>query len=480
MKPGKKKSIKTSKQRIIEQLWRRGELSWLLYDHQLPVYESIKKAQTDEELKFYLNISRRFGKSTILCVLALEQCLGEAKSQVRYAAPSGKEIRKAIIPIIQNLLDSCPTDLKPTYNSVDTAFKFPNKSQLHISGINGGHADDLRGSAAQLVLVDEAAMIDDLQYLVQSVLLPQTITTDALTILASTPAVSRDHDSFQYYLEAQSNNTLAEFTIYDNYSLSKEKIERIKKDNGGAEDTTWLREYMARWVQDSSLDLFPEWDDKFIGEYAPTSLTPYYHRYVSMDIGIVDLTAILYATYDFQKATLYVQAEDIMSGHDLTTVDIHKAVSDRETILWHGEEVYRRISDNNNLILLHDLSKLHDMYFIPTNKDNLDAMMSEVRMFINQGRLIVDKRCEQLLGCLNHGIWSTSKTKREFGRSKIYGHYDAAAALVYLIRNLDLTTNPVPAGLGINSEYYHINKEQYEEQTDSDQIATLKKVFNVR
>lgn len=473
----KKKTILTTKQKVQHQLWHRGELSWLLYDYQLPVYHAIRAAMFKGDLKFVLNIARRFGKSTILCLISLEEALRTQRSQIRYASPSGKELRKAILPIINNFLDTCPDELKPTFNTVDMAYKFPNRSQIHLSGVNQGHADDLRGSAAHLIVVDEAAQIDDLEYLVQSVLMPQTLTTDAITIMASTPAVSQDHDFYTYYLEAKLNNYLAEFDIYHNTSLSPKRIEQIKKDCGGENDTTWQREYLALWVQDAELDIIPEWTDKYIKKPNRADLFAYYHRYTSMDIGVVDKTAIIYGYYDFKRATLVIEHEDVMNGYDLTTDKIHKAVKKSEKMLWGSDDVYKRISDNNNLILLHDLSAMHDMYFLPTNKDNLDAMVNEVRMFIKQGRLEVSPACTQLIGCLKHGIWSTSKTRREFARSKTLGHMDALSALVYLIRNLNMQDNPVPANLGINTADYHVPKST-NTGTESEQINVLKKVFN--
>jgi hypothetical protein len=476
------KTVKLTKQEVQKELWKRGELSWLLYDYQRPVYKALRSAMERGDLKFVLNISRRFGKSTILSLLAIEQALKKPKSQIRYAAPTGKELKKAIMPIMGIFFDTAPPEIKPKFNSQDMAYVFPNGSMIHLAGVNAGHEDDLRGTAADLIIVDEAAQIDNLEYLVQSVLMPQTLTTDAITIMASTPAVTQDHDFYTYYIDAEIGGWLAEYTVHDNTSLSKKKVKQIMEDCGGENSTTWKREYLAQWVQDANLDIIPEWDDKYIKKWERDDLYYYYHKYVAMDIGVVDKTAILYGFYDFPSATFYVQSEDSMEGHELTTDKIAKAVTIKERDLWESQTPYRRVSDNNNLILLQDLSHIHGMFFKATNKDSLDAMVNEVRMFVKSGRLIVDPSCKQLIGCLRHGIWKKSKTKREFGRSKTLGHMDALAALVYLIRNLDVNENPIPAELGINKYDSHINKELLEEQHNRDSgtsnnIAELKKVL---
>ena len=80
---------------VRSELWRRGELSWLLYKHQRPIYDAIRKAMLDGNLKYTLNCSRRFGKTSVLALIAMEEALQNKNHQVRFAAPTGKELRKA-------------------------------------------------------------------------------------------------------------------------------------------------------------------------------------------------------------------------------------------------------------------------------------------------------------------------------------------------------------------------------------------------
>jgi len=109
--------------------------------------------------------------------------------------------------------------------------------------------------------------------------------------------------------------------------------------------------------------------------------------------------------------------------------------------------VYRRVADNNNLLLLQDLGSLHGLHFNATDKSSLDAMVNEMRMFVGAGRLIVSPKCTMLLGCLKYGIFDDKR--RAFARSTLYKHFDHLAALMYMIRNLDQATNPVPNTYGM-------------------------------
>lgn len=46
----------------------------------------------------------------------------------------------------------------------------------------------------------------------------------------------------------------------------------------------------------------------------------------------------------------------------------------------------KRIADNNNVILLQDMSLMHGVHFAPTNKDTLMAMVNEVEcLFYRDG-----------------------------------------------------------------------------------------------
>jgi hypothetical protein len=79
---------------------------------------------------------------------------------------------------------------------------------------------------------------------------------------------------------------------------------------------------------------------------------------------------------------------------------------------------------------------------MPTNKDTLEAMINEVRILVQNKRIVISPKCVKLIGCLKYGVWNTKKS--QFARSATYGHFDHLAALIYLVRNLAVHTNPIP------------------------------------
>ena len=168
-----------------------------------------------------------------------------------------------------------------------------------------------------------------------------------------------------------------------------------------------------------------------------------------MDIGIQDLTVVLFAYYDFIKARLVVEDEICMNGPQMTTDKLALAIKAKEKELWGDLPVQCRISDNNNLLLLQDLGSLHDINFAPTSKDSLEAMVNNVRIEINKSRVWVNPKCKQLLGSLRFGVWKNNR--KEFDRSTTFGHFDAFAALMYLLRVVDYQTNPIPPMMDIDT-----------------------------
>lgn len=447
---------------VVRELWIRGELNWKLRPVQQRIDAAIKASPS---IKHVLNASRRIGKSYEICKIAAETSI-KKPSLVRMAAPTQKALKKIILPIFRDLFRDCPGEIRPVWRAQDGLFYFPyNGSEIHISGANNGHDENLRGTSADLCLIDEAGFIKGLKYLVEDILMPQLLTTGGRLIMSSTPPRTPAHDFVGYAQQAEQDGNYSIFTIHDSgYPL--DLIAKFCKEAGGEFSTTWLREYLCQFVVDSDWAIIPEWKSAYEGYVERDEFFPFYHRYEALDIGVRDFTAELFGFYEFRKARLVIEDELLMRGSAMTTDKLAKDTRDKEFELWpdphypaaerRALQVYRRIADNNNLLLVNDLTTLHDLPFAPTTKDTLESMVNEARMFINSGRLVVSPKCKHLLGCLKYGIWA--ENRRKFDRSAVYGHFDGLAALIYFIRNLDQNTDPVPALYGLSKATMFIPK----------------------
>src|SRR6185436_79701 len=115
----------------------------------------------------------------------------------------------------------------------------------------------------------------------------------------------------------------------------------------------------------------------------------------------------------------------------------------KEKQLWPDmPDPYRRVADNNNPLLIQDLGYIHGLYFVATTKDELHAMVNDLRRMIKEGRVKVHPRCKKLIGCMFSAVWD--KERKKFDRSAQYGHFDHLAALMYLVRNLDQQRDNIP------------------------------------
>lgn len=493
---------------LIRKAWHAGDLRYKLKACQA---DMLQRITLSDRFKYFIKCSRRLGKSYLLVSLGAMACRRKDHALVRYAAPTKVALRKIIRPLIRTVTADCPPDIAPVWKQTDSMYLFPEtKAEFHIAGVNNGHADDLRGTACDLFLVDEAGYVDDLHYLIHDVAMPQLLDPNGLVvagrrlIVAGSPARTPSHMFKEMCDEAERDGYYSHFNIFaGEYPI--EVIRKFLKEDGASDSdidallkgdykaiksTTILREYLALDVVDSDYALIPEWNDSFCQEFETDEFFPYYHKYDSLDIGVRDLSVALFAHYDFQRAKLFVHDEVTMNGPQMTTEKLAEAIREKEEDLWgvkwetfhhEGKTRYRaknppyfrirRVSDKD-LLLIQDISQIHGLYFEPTDKGYLEEMVNEVRIWVNQGRIVVHPRCKQLLGCLRYGVWN--EQRRDFDRSLAYGHFDAMASLMYLIRNVDTRTNPIPVDHKRPADDWFFNEEPEKKK------AKLKRMFNVR
>lgn len=445
-----------------EKSWRAGDLSYKMWAVQLKMAAVLESPiSLQSSLKKVLNCSRRLRKTTTTLIKATELGLKKKNALIRFAAPTRDMLVTIIEPIMEMICSDAPEDLKPIWKASHHHYFFPGTgARLYVAGCDNLKAiGRLRGRAADLCVVDEAQEIKHLRYLIDDVLLPQLLGVKEprgpLWILL-TPPKTPVHECRDYVIEAKAQKCYAEFNIFAS-EYPPEVIEQFCKEAGGPESTTWLREYMCQFVVDKNYAIIPEWTDSLIEEYVPDEFYKFYAKYEGLDIsgGKKHKTANLYAVYDFKKAKLCILDESVLSPQETTTRKLAETVKAKETELWKTQKPALRIADNNNLILLADLGKEHAVHFQPTSKDTLDAMVNNVRLWIGGKKLAISPKCEQLIGSLKYGVWTDNR--KEWEESAVYGHFDALAALMYLLRYIDVVTNPIPVNYGTNPDSDFVN-----------------------
>lgn len=448
-----------TREEAIRQLWELGELSFKLKGKQKDVYDSIKNGDTDISC---ILVSRRFGKSFTNCLVAVETCLNQPNAIVKYACPKQRMVQTIIKPIMREILKDCPEHLKPEWKTQDKVYQFPNGSEIQVAGTDNGSAENLRGGYANLLICDEAGFMDDLDYVVNSILLPTTDTTDGRLILTSTPNYKDPqhefHESFIFPAEAE--DRLVKYTLYDSPMVDEAKIEKIiARYPGGVNNAKFRCEYLCEIPRNTEMTVVPEFlplREEIVTE--DIEKPPFYDAYVSCDVGFRDLTVALFGYYDFRNAQLVILDELVMNGVAMTTDRLAEEISHKEQLHFWDDELdqpkrpFLRVMDND-LKLINDLQKLHQINFLPTDKMNKEGAINTVRMWVHSGRVKIHPRCKHLIYHLSAAQWDKSRNKFKQLKDSVSGdvaggHADALDAFIYMVRNIMESRNPYPSDFG--------------------------------
>lgn len=468
-----------TKEEAIAALWEMGELSWKLNNVQIQLKSIF---DNDDTTTSVVVVSRRTGKTYWLIVEALMQCLKYPNSVVKFVFPKAKDAKTNIRPLMRMITEDCPEHLRPEYNTQDKIYYFKhNNSEIQLAGCDNGNVDGIRGGFAHLCIVDEAGYCSDLKYAVRSVLAPTVATTKGRIILASTPSKSPDHEFVKdFMLPYKEAGRLKVFTIHDNPNIDDEGRQKIIKDYPlGEKDPDYRREHLCEVGIDEESAICPEMSENeseiVLKDQNFPKPPPYASFYVGLDPGMSDLTAMLFCYYNFDEACLYVMDECVIDKKQARTDKIATELKLKETTHFtregdlDSEEPLLRIMDLD-LRLQADLMELHDLRFVCTAKDNLQAAVNKMRVWISQSRIKIHERCINLIYHLKYGQWNNTRTKFKHlagdGSGNIpKSHVDTIPALYYLVRNLYENYNPKPAAYG------HVEKDHkrasYLEKTDT-------------
>lgn len=440
------------------QLWAMGNLQWKLNATQQRMVSFYRNCQSKT---IVANAGRRTGKTWALIIMSMELCIQKPGAIVKFLQPDKTMLRTNTFPDIHKILDDCPPELRPKFNKLDSEWVFPNRSKIQMRGSDSGHFVRLRGGNADLCIIDEAGFVKaPLEEVVQDVLLPTTMLTKGKIILSSTTPTDPDHPFLKYMEYAQNKGafiTTNMFEVYEeskggpNCHLSSENIEEfISSYPGGVSNPRFRREVLNEVVRDENKVVIPEFTDVVEKDVVVEWPRPaFFDPYVAMDIGFSDLTVALFGYYDFDNAIIVIEDELVMNGPTMTTEALAENIRKKERNLWFdkisGEvrEPYLRVSDNN-LIVINDLQRMHGISFIPTQKDNKEAQINNLRMDLMNRRVSIHPRCKVLIQHLKHATWNSARN--DFTRSPDNGHYDALSAAIYFARNIDRNRSPYPKG----------------------------------
>lgn len=478
-----KKPKKTDFAQAINLAWETGRLKYKLQPRQQEVYELIAASKAEDV--FTILCSRGFGKTFTGCTLAIETALKNPGTNILIISSTLKKLRTIVKPAFQTILDDCPEDKKPRYFVQDAVYEFQNGSKVHLCAAERGRIEDLRGiHKVTLVLIDEAAFFGDdddsypLNYVVDNILTPMFMRTEskARIIMMSTPPEIPNHPFRDYVNQAKIRGSYAEFNIFQS-DVPEEKIEEIRERYTNLD--AWRRECMCEWVVDTNRTVVPEFKQDL---HVQDVIRPVYYdllpKTMGMDLGVRDFTAAAFGYYDFPTATIVIQGEMAIKEHEALTSNISKNIQEVEKELkWTGSKI-SRWCDNSNLILINDLNDVNSpnrVSMLATSKEDKAEMVNKVRILFQQNRIKISPKCKMLIATLESAVWD--KKRQDFTRTVALGHMDMLDALIYLVRNIDMFSNPFPADYGYN-KIDHVYPQNWDQRARTKEGQLLQKVFS--
>lgn len=441
-----------SRKDAIAELWRRGRLRWMLRDYQQDIL-SLLDHPTAIVVSGHCSV--RIGKTFDAVVAALEMGFQQRHASIKFAYPTLKQAKQVVLPAMRDVLETCPADLRPVLNRADMTWTFPKTgSVITLAGCDTEEAcDGLRGDKVDLAVVDEAGFIDHLEYLVDSVLKPRTITTRGKILLISSSPMQPSHPYRAFHEQAEIAGAAKRYTIdVLRPYVGDHVVDKYIDESGGRTSTKVRREYFCEFVTELDKAVIPEWVDAEAHSVREPVRPSHFNAYVAGDTGFNDLSAAVFAFYDFERGKICIE-DEVVCERTSSMVYADKCKETEARLAWRHERV-SRVADAP-LQVLADMYQHNGYIFGPPAKDDSDAALNALRVAIGKGEIEIHPRCKNTIAHLRNAVWNASRTSYE--RMPGFGHFDFIDCLKYLVRHVNRQENPHPRlAEGVTAETHWI------------------------
>lgn len=453
------------KGKVISELWHRGELSWKLHSCQKIVYAALKSLPKSTREVVFL-ISRRWGKSFLITLLAIEDCVQQSGRQIFIVGPDLKHTRRIIAPLIKIITKDAPEGLIKQ-NKSELSWTI-GESTLLIGSFDTA-LESFRGLEAHTIYLEETGLTDivDYEYIMKSVLRPTLMHSRGRMVHATTPPREENHPFiYTTMAEAELNRALYKYTIRDNPLLTEKEIEEEIQIAGGESSSHTRRELFCEIVRESSRVILPEFTEE--RSVRPLIVPKYAHFLTSIDFGgSMDPHAILLSYFDFERnKTCFL--DEVLLPINTSTDEIIKSVYElekRHNVKWLRGTPHR-ITDAPGQVRV-DLTKTGFVCMPPTKgKDSVQDGIQAFRVDLVRSAIEVDPRCSFAIQTFKYGMWD--RQRKGFQRTDLFGHCDMIAAATYAHRHIDKYSNPFPPsyhGLIREDHFFHKSGGNTDDET---------------
>jgi hypothetical protein len=412
-------------------MWRRGDLEWKLWPQQVPIYQGIRSLASGIETVVIL-CARQFGKSHLGVILAIEDCLRFPNRCILVMGPTAKQTTEIVAPRIRDIMLDAPEGL--IRRSKSEGKWYIGESELVIGGFDQNSGSQ-RGKTVQTIYIEEVvdSNPDDYTESMRSDLGPALTHSKGgkMIFLTTLPKIPSHPFILDTLPEARLAGSFYSYTIDDNQALSEEQYNACVRRTGGRDSPQFRREYLNEIIRDESTSIVPHFD---VNRHVKDIGLPAGGHYATViDFGGVrDKTVALITVYDFLRNKLLVLAERVFESNTPTNSIVE---SIRIAEAQYG--VGRRFADAPGQLIV-DLNNLKDaqgrqLFAVQLpHKDDWLAAVNAMQVMFSLNQVEIDRSCPFLIETLISGQFDKKKT--DFGRTKAFGHCDAAAALMYAVR----------------------------------------------
>lgn len=259
--------------------------------------------------RFFVQIAaRRTGKSYAAAILAFAKLL-EPGQQVMVVAPNFS-LSSIIWDYVTDLIKQLEIEVD-RFNQKDKVVRLINGSVFRLLSAN--NRDSLVGRAANLLIVDEAAIIPNDEYFTRDLRPALSTFKDSRCLWISTPR-GKGNYLYNYYLRGQDQEYpewgAALFTWRSNPLLSENDIKEAKKAVSRA---LFAQEYECEWTTTESQIYLDLDENKHIGEYVGERFSEVIG---GLDVGYRDENVFVVIGFDGQSYYIideYVSKESTTS-----------------------------------------------------------------------------------------------------------------------------------------------------------------------
>ena len=437
---------------LTEVMWRRGDLEFLLWEQQYPIWELLQNLPP-HIVEFVVLCARQFGKSTLGIIRALSQGIKHRDKCILIMGPDTKQTKDIVLPKMRMLTRTAPKGLIVPMRA-DNRFhvyhdlrrEASDFTEIIIGGMNENSSSQ-RGKTVQEVLIEEIVDLHEDEYLdsLRSDLGPALTHSKGgkIIFLTTLPKVPDHPFITETMVKAELNEAIAVFTIHDNKALTPEQYQACVERSGGEDSIDFQREYMCRSVRDTKIVCLP--DFSLLENVKPFEIPTWSYMQTTIDWGGVrDKTCAVLHTYDYlQDLDLFI--DERVFEPNTSTEDIVKECKAMEA-LWlkahTTKEIKARFIDAPQQLVSVDLVQSHNYHAAIPYKNDWESCLNSANVRFQRRKALIHPRCKFLIQSANSGI--LNKTRTAFDRTEALGHMDGVATMMYAIRMV-IKTNPYPA-----------------------------------